>query len=325
MPVGSTGGEEHNIDVVTSDDALRVLGLPATHNGGDVDMEDVKSAYRRLAMKWHPDKNEGSEQSAAVFKRVTGAYHMLTTANFDFARWSANFVIPPLQTLGDVWELAMKGQDVERILRARGDYRPHPEFGVNLHVPWSAGSQEAPSTCPPSSSYTSTRHITSAGQSSHMASGSELVGTSGFVGGSGRGGGLRQTPLVNSSHEEAPRLGEEANERGMAAFKAKCFDKALDFYTEAVMLQPEKAAYRGNRAAAALKLCKNTVAVQEGLEATRLDPNYIKGYVRTGRGLLNLGETSRACQQFRKALDVDPEDKMALKGMRDVEKSIGLE
>ena len=35
----------------------------------------------------------------------------------------------------------MKGEDVENLLRARGEFRPHPEFGVNLHVPWSAGTQ----------------------------------------------------------------------------------------------------------------------------------------------------------------------------------------
>jgi hypothetical protein len=41
-------------------------------------------------------------------------------------RWSRSFSIPPLQTLGDVFALAMKGDDVENLLRARGEYRPHP-------------------------------------------------------------------------------------------------------------------------------------------------------------------------------------------------------
>ena len=39
--------------------------------------------------------------------------------------WSRNFVIPSLQSLGDVFELAMRGEDVEGLLRARGEYRPH--------------------------------------------------------------------------------------------------------------------------------------------------------------------------------------------------------
>ena len=29
-------------------------------------------------------------------------------------------------------------------MRKRGDYRPHAEFGINLSIPWNAGSKEAP-------------------------------------------------------------------------------------------------------------------------------------------------------------------------------------
>mmetsp|Transcript_9123 Transcript_9123/g.33461 ORF Transcript_9123/g.33461 Transcript_9123/m.33461 type:complete len:116 (+) Transcript_9123:46-393(+) len=52
------------------------------------DLEVTKSAYRRLCMKWHPDKNRDNEEMAAtVFKRITAAYHTLTTNNFDYERW----------------------------------------------------------------------------------------------------------------------------------------------------------------------------------------------------------------------------------------------
>ena len=47
----------------------------------------MRAAYRRLALQWHPDKNqERQELAEAKFKRVTGAYHLLTTVNFDFER-----------------------------------------------------------------------------------------------------------------------------------------------------------------------------------------------------------------------------------------------
>ncbi|MFN8572670.1 MAG: molecular chaperone DnaJ [Gemmatimonadaceae bacterium] len=39
--------------------------------------EDIKKAYRKLAMKWHPDKNNGSAEAEEKFKEVTEAYDVL--------------------------------------------------------------------------------------------------------------------------------------------------------------------------------------------------------------------------------------------------------
>ena len=40
--------------------------------------------------------------------------------------------------------LALKGEDpmkIEIMMQKRGEYRPHQEFGINLAVPWSAGTK----------------------------------------------------------------------------------------------------------------------------------------------------------------------------------------
>jgi molecular chaperone DnaJ len=39
--------------------------------------DEIKQAYRRLAMKWHPDRNNGSKDAEAKFKEVTEAYDVL--------------------------------------------------------------------------------------------------------------------------------------------------------------------------------------------------------------------------------------------------------
>jgi len=39
--------------------------------------EEVKSAYRKLAMRWHPDKNNGSKEAEEKFKELTEAYDVL--------------------------------------------------------------------------------------------------------------------------------------------------------------------------------------------------------------------------------------------------------
>jgi molecular chaperone DnaJ len=38
---------------------------------------EIKSAYRKLAMKWHPDRNKGDASSEAKFKEITEAYDIL--------------------------------------------------------------------------------------------------------------------------------------------------------------------------------------------------------------------------------------------------------
>jgi len=49
----------------------------------DATEEDIKKAYRRLALKWHPDKNLESEKETATakFKKIAEAYFVLSNHN----------------------------------------------------------------------------------------------------------------------------------------------------------------------------------------------------------------------------------------------------
>lgn len=46
--------------------------------GRDVDAKQLKSAYRKLAMKYHPDQNAGDETAEEQFKEVSEAYTILS-------------------------------------------------------------------------------------------------------------------------------------------------------------------------------------------------------------------------------------------------------
>ena len=39
--------------------------------------DEIKKAYRGLQMKWHPDKNQGSDESKRMSEKINGAYEVL--------------------------------------------------------------------------------------------------------------------------------------------------------------------------------------------------------------------------------------------------------
>jgi len=53
-------------------DYYQLLGV-----GRNADTEEIKKAYRKLALQYHPDRNQGSKDAEARFKEVTQAYEVL--------------------------------------------------------------------------------------------------------------------------------------------------------------------------------------------------------------------------------------------------------
>lgn len=71
-------------------------------------------------------------------------------------------------------------------------------------------------------------------------------------------------------------------------------------------LVPSSATYYGNRSAAYLALGKHKDAVDDAKKATQLDENYVKGYVREGKGYLGLGDYDSALRLFQKVRELQP-------------------
>lgn len=60
-------------NTVEKRDYYEVLGV-----GRDADEQTLKTAYRKLAHKYHPDKNEGSKEAEERFKEASEAYSVLS-------------------------------------------------------------------------------------------------------------------------------------------------------------------------------------------------------------------------------------------------------
>ena len=43
----------------------------------DLTLEYIKKRYRKLALKWHPDKNDNTQESNEQFKKINEAYNYL--------------------------------------------------------------------------------------------------------------------------------------------------------------------------------------------------------------------------------------------------------
>jgi molecular chaperone DnaJ len=93
-------------DILDDLDYYRVLGVPRWAN-----VEQIKAAYRRRALRHHPDKNDGCRDAEDRFKRCTEAYHALTDrerrAAYDTRLWTER---SPRQLVTGLFEELLAGR-----------------------------------------------------------------------------------------------------------------------------------------------------------------------------------------------------------------------
>lgn len=104
---------------------------------------------------------------------------------------------------------------------------------------------------------------------------------------------------------------EIAKEKGNQAFKDKQWQKAINFYTEAIKLYGSSPTYYSNRAAAYLELGSFVQAEADCTKAINLDKKNVKAYLRRGTAREMLGYYKEATEDFRYALVLEPTNKRA--------------
>jgi molecular chaperone DnaJ len=60
---------------MSNKDPYSILGVSKSAT-----VDEIKKAYRKLAMQYHPDKNQGDKKAEAKFKEISVAYEILGDA-----------------------------------------------------------------------------------------------------------------------------------------------------------------------------------------------------------------------------------------------------
>ncbi|XWS68291.1 hypothetical protein CRYUN_Cryun04dG0078300 [Craigia yunnanensis] len=114
-------------------------------------------------------------------------------------------------------------------------------------------------------------------------------------------------PDVNGNMDASELL----KEKGNAAFKGMQWNKAVEYYSEAIKLNGTNATYYNNRAAAYLELGCFQQAEEDCNKAISLDKKNVKAYLRRGTARESLLCYKEALEDFKHALVLEPQNKVA--------------
>eukprot|EP00451_Oxyrrhis_marina_P000641 CAMPEP_0204270960 /NCGR_PEP_ID=MMETSP0468-20130131/19190_1 /ASSEMBLY_ACC=CAM_ASM_000383 /TAXON_ID=2969 /ORGANISM="Oxyrrhis marina" /LENGTH=389 /DNA_ID=CAMNT_0051246559 /DNA_START=34 /DNA_END=1203 /DNA_ORIENTATION=- len=113
--------------------------------------------------------------------------------------------------------------------------------------------------------------------------------------------------------EEIARLLAEVKARGKGAFGQKDMPNAEKLYNKAIelaaALKAPEAPLFSNRSAARLNLRMYEGALEDGKEAAKVDPNFVKAYYRQGEALRRMERFDDAVQAYTVGLEKEPTNK----------------
>lgn len=114
---------------------------------------------------------------------------------------------------------------------------------------------------------------------------------------------------------------DEYKQQGNAAFAAKKYEEAIELFTKAIEVsETPNHVFYSNRSACYASLKKFRQALNDASECVKINPSWPKGYTRMGAAHLGLGDLDDAESNYKKALELDPSNKIAKDGLDQVKR-----
>lgn len=128
--------------------------------------------------------------------------------------------------------------------------------------------------------------------------------------------------VIEGDSDPAQEMGEDNKEateeeidqsddfrgKGAAAYSNAEFEDAINFYTQAILLNPTHALFYAKRGQAFLKLKKPNAAIRDCNRALELNPDNAAAYKFRGRSYRLLGDWEAAAKDLRQACKLDYDD-----------------
>jgi stress-induced-phosphoprotein 1 len=109
-----------------------------------------------------------------------------------------------------------------------------------------------------------------------------------------------------------------SKEQGNDQFKAKNFEKAIEFYTKAIEENPGDHTIYGNRSASYHNLKKYELALADGEKCVHLKADWSKGYQRKAMALHGMGRLDESIEAYEHGLKLEPGNAQMQSGLQAV-------
>jgi small glutamine-rich tetratricopeptide repeat-containing protein alpha len=117
--------------------------------------------------------------------------------------------------------------------------------------------------------------------------------------------GAGVTEAQGESDEAIKKKADALKAQGNAAMQQKDYNKAIDFYTQALELQPLNPIYLSNRAAAYSGAMRHDEAKNDAEMAVAADPKFAKAWSRLGLAKFALGDARGSMEAYQKGIEAE--------------------